>query len=238
MLWYKTWIETRKRFLVSLAGITLISAYQVFHADSLAEPDSALNYYYFVLHSTQQMLSVMWILAITLLNMDGLLHEKNAGTAPLTLTLPVSRHQLMKERVSLVFGEALLLALLPSLAMLVTGSVCGKTHSLYQATFHFLMLIGGGIVFFAIAVLCSSLIEGQYLAPMSSLGLSTALLVLANGQHSSYFSPFMCMLAQAPYDRKTSLLVGPIPWMRLAMFVTASIALIVLAFKLLRHRDF
>jgi hypothetical protein len=40
-----------------------------------------------------------------------------------------------------------------------------------QAAFHVVLLAGGGIVLYAIALLTSSLVEGEYTAPMVSFGI-------------------------------------------------------------------
>jgi hypothetical protein len=45
--------------------------------------------------------------------------------------------------------------------MFTVGSIFGKTHSLSQAAYYLVLLLGGGLVFFAMAVLISSLISGE-----------------------------------------------------------------------------
>src|SRR5580698_6821539 len=99
MLWYKVWLETRARFLISLAGITALCAYRVYDLAHGADAGAQISYYYFVLHSGQQLLQLMWLVAITLLMMGGLLQEKANGTAAFTLALPVSRTRLMNVRI-------------------------------------------------------------------------------------------------------------------------------------------
>ena len=36
MLWYKAWLETRSRFLVSLIGMVALCSWWVFHENSLS----------------------------------------------------------------------------------------------------------------------------------------------------------------------------------------------------------
>ena len=233
MLWYKTWLETRTRFVVALAGMLVICFYSVFHGDGLAEPDTKLDYYYGVLYAAQQLMILMWILAVTLLNMDGLLREKLVGSSSFTLALPASRACLMYARISVTFLEAMALVIAPSVTIFLVGSVFGRTHSIYQAVFQMVLVVGGGLVFFASAVLCSALIEGQYSAPMVSFGISIALVV-----SSRHFSPFACMIGEEQFDRQSGLLVGPIPWLRLVAFAFFSVVLIAAAIQLVRKRDF
>src|SRR6266540_3694656 len=91
MLWYKAWLETRSRFLISLLGTVALCTFSVYHGDKEALPYTQAPYYYFVLRSAHYLLCMMWILAVTLLTMGGLVREKAAGTASFTLSLPVSR---------------------------------------------------------------------------------------------------------------------------------------------------
>src|SRR6266496_1216778 len=99
MLWYKAWLETRSRFLISLAGIVVLCSYIVYHGDREALPSTKLSYYYHVLHGGHVALCTMWVAAVTLLMMGGLLREKAVGASSFTLSLPVSRRQLMAVRI-------------------------------------------------------------------------------------------------------------------------------------------
>src|SRR5450755_3849143 len=148
MLCYKTWLETRSRFLISLLGAVGLCSFMVFHGDRDAMPYTTLVYYYSVLHGGHALLCTIWVMAVTLLTMGGLLREKAIGTAPFTLALPVSRKRLMTVRIAVVLGEAIALILVPWAAMFLTGSLAGKTHSLQQALFHMSLLAGGGMIFF------------------------------------------------------------------------------------------
>ena len=51
MLWYKAWLETRSRFLISLAGIAAVCCLWVFLQDRHTPPYIPIRYYYFVLYS-------------------------------------------------------------------------------------------------------------------------------------------------------------------------------------------
>jgi hypothetical protein len=65
VLWYKSWLETRPRFLTSLVTLTLFSAVFVYHAQGLIRPqwEADLNRLFFV---NQEFLVLMWILSVVL----------------------------------------------------------------------------------------------------------------------------------------------------------------------------
>jgi ABC-2 type transport system permease protein len=236
MLWYKAWLETRVRFLISFFGMTGLCSYFVFHLDRLALSDTKLDYYYAVLHGGHGLLAGMWILAVTLLTMDGLSREKAVGTSSFTLALPATRTHLMGVRISVALFQAMVLAIVPWTAMFSVGSITGKTHSIYQAGFHVILLAGGGLVFFALALLSSSLIEGQYTAPVVSLGIAIAIPVALNGLRE--YSPFAFVMGDGYFDRETELLAGPIPWLHASLWGLLSALLVLVAVQWVKRRDF
>src|SRR5271167_865031 len=126
MLWYKAWMETRSRFLISLTGMVVLCAGFVFHLDRVAILNVKDDYYYYVLFVGNSMLVVMWLLAVTLTMMGGLLREKAAGTSAFTLALPVSRARLATVRICTGLAQAFALAIIPWLTMLSIGSIFGK----------------------------------------------------------------------------------------------------------------
>ena len=177
MLWFRAWMETRARFLISLLGIVALCSYSVFHGDREALSYTKIDYYYAVLHFGHSLLATMWVVAVTLLTMGGLLREKAVGTSSFTLALPVSRGRLMGVRIAVGMIQAMVLVMVPWSAMFLIGGFFGKTHSISQAWFHIVLLAGGGLLFFAIALLVSSLVEGEYTAPIVSYGIVIAIAV-------------------------------------------------------------
>ena len=130
MLWYKTWLETRSRFLISLFNIVALCSFTVYHGNEGAMPYTKIEYYYVVLHGGHSMLCMLWVLAVTLLAMGGLLREKAVGTAPFTLALPVSRMRLVAVRILMVLAQAMALVIVPWIAMFLIGTLNGKTISI------------------------------------------------------------------------------------------------------------
>ena len=238
MLWYKAWMETRSRFLISLLGIVALCSFSVYHGDKEALSYTGPAYFYQVLHGAHFALCSMWVLAVTLLTMGGLLREKAVGTASFTLSLPVSRARLMSVRICVGVIQALLLAIVPWSAMFVIASVAGKTHSLSQAGFHLVLLLGGGFLFFAMALLVSSLVEGEYTAPVVSCGVTFAMTVLlVDGSLRSY-NPFAFINGVEYFDRHTGLLTGPIPWAHATISWVVAALLVWASVKVMQRREF
>jgi ABC-2 type transport system permease protein len=84
MLWYKAWLETRTRFLIGFLGITVLASWSIHNQVKDALPISGISYYYFVLHNCHQLLTFLWIIAMTMLMMGGLVREKSAGASSFT----------------------------------------------------------------------------------------------------------------------------------------------------------
>ena len=239
MLWYKAWLETRSRFLISLFNIVALCSFSVYHGNEGAMPYTKIEYYYVVLHGGHSMLCMLWVLAVTLLAMGGLLREKAVGTAPFTLALPVSRVRLVAVRISMVLGQAMALVIVPWIAMFLIGTLNGKTHSVEQAFFHMVLLGGGGVAFLGTALLVSSLVEGEYTAPLVTFGVLIGISVALSSTSSLHvYSPIEFIRGTEFLDRHTRLLTGPIPWLRIAAYVLAGGLLAALSTKAVQARDF
>ena len=126
MLWYKAWLETRSRFLISLVGMVALCSVFVLHGDRDAIYEVPANYYNYVLFAGHQILVMMWVLAVTLTMMGGLLREKAAGSAAFTLALPVSRGRLMMVRICTGLVQTATLAIAPCLAMFSVDCIFGR----------------------------------------------------------------------------------------------------------------
>jgi len=238
VLWYKAWLETRARFLVSLLGMVALCSLMVYNGNKYTWPYTSVDYYYGVLQSGHAMLCVMWVLAVTLLLMGGLLRERAAGTAPFSLVLPVSRRRLIAIRVAMGALQAMALVIVPWCAMYVLAALTGKAHSAWQALFHVALLAGGGTIFFGAALLISSLVEGEYTAPAVSLGVALAAAVLLSDPSVRAYSPWNFILGVQYLDRSSKLLVGPLPWMRIAVSILLGAVFTGLSAKAIQARDF
>jgi ABC-2 type transport system permease protein len=238
MLWYKAWLETRSRFLISLVGMVALCSVFVLHGDRDAIYDVPADYYNYVYFAGHQILVMMWALAVTLIMMGGLLLEKATGSSAFTLALPVSRTRLMMVRIYMGLAEAIVLAIVPWTAMFAVGRVFGKTHSVSQASYYLVLLLGGGLLFFAMAVLISSLISGEYTAPVVSFGAVVVTAVSLSSAALRPYDPWAFMTGAEYLNRQTNLLLLPIPWLRAAIYVFLAGLLLALSVRVIQQREF
>jgi len=237
MLWYKAWLETRSRFLIALTSITATCAYYVFHGDKNTLPITGIEWYNGVLHSGHSVLVLLWIVAVILLAMGGLLREKALGASLFTLALPVSRTRLILVRITMAFVQAVALVIVPWIAMYSVDAVFGKVHSVPQAIFRIVLLLGGGLIFFALAILVSSVVEGEYTAPVVCFGLIALVSVALADRPLRAYNPWIFMTGGEYLQRQTMLLAGPIPWSHAAANLGVAGALLLLAIWFIQKRD-
>ena len=230
MLWYKTWLETRSRFLISLTGITSICSL-------FAISEEIKIHYYGVLSAAHSILAVLWVLSMTLLIMGGLLREKSLNSSSFTLTLPISRLRIMTIRIGVAFAQGFTLIVIPWLAMLLIGGL-GKPGLAMQTIFHLTLLLAGGSLFGSIALLASSLIEGEYTAPVVSYGVCVVLAIAFSSLPLRPFSPWAFFLGSEYLDHRTNLLVGPLPWLHVVSTGLASMCLVMVSVYVIQRKDF
>jgi ABC-2 type transport system permease protein len=238
MLWYKAWLETRARFLVSLFAITAICSYSILHRNPLGQRMSPLNWYNFVLHQTHGQLVMLWVLAVSLLMMGGLLQEAAAGASDFTLALPVSRTRLMMARIGMGYAQSIVLVVLPWTIMFLIDFFSVKVNSIENAWFHVVLLAAGGTVFVAWAFLVSCVIAGPYTAPAVALGVVLIGALWLGDPAFNDWSPFSLLTGQAFLNRTTGALDGPVPWFRLATTIAIAAAVTWAAVKAVQRKEF
>jgi hypothetical protein len=234
MLWYKAWLETRSRFLIALVGSVALCSRLVVIFLRKGAPNQLSQ----VLHATHETLAPVWLLAVTLIMMGGLLREKAVGSSSFTLSLPVSRLRLMSVRIAMGLAEAILLAILPWIAMLFYAKVAGETHFIAQASIHVFLLLGGGVLFLAASFLISSFVEGEYTAPIVSCGAIIMLAYLLDDDKLRPYSPWAFMLGSEYFHWRTAQFVGPISWIHAGVFVAIAALMTLISIKLIQWRDF
>lgn len=238
MLWYKAWLETRSRFLISLLPIVGLPAYWVVHENGIAGPTQPMTWYYMVLQVAHRQLTILWVLAVSLLMMGGLVREASAGALDFTLALPVSRARLMRARIAVGFLQAMMLAVIPWIVMFLLACATGKANSTGNAAFHLLLLAGGGTVFVAWALLVSTLVAGEYTAPAVCLGAVLLLSIVMGDKPLSEWSPTSLLGGGQYLNTHTMMLAGPIPWLRLTITIVVAIVMTGAAIKTVQMREF
>ncbi len=247
MLWYKAWLETRSRFLMSLATLTIFSSIFVHHAlyisclSTFPCPEevghSGWREFHFLLFVNQQYVVIMWILAVVLLGMGGLVREKALGTSSLTLTLPVSRARLMRVQVAMGIFQAIALGVVPWLAVLIISFRAGMPISVAQVGFYILLLVGGGLIYFAMAVLVSSLVSGEYTAPALTFG-AILLGAMLFDNWLRRFNVWRLVTGDFSIDRGTFLLSKHIPWPGILGSLCAAVLMLLASLITIQRKEF
>jgi hypothetical protein len=178
MLWYKsliykTWIETRWRFLIGLAlmvcaAIGLVLTYpQVMKLLPLAYAVSAEGEIGRKIKESADIQSTypgyiwsqwfghnfaqMWTVFAVLLGTGSVVSQTSGGGALFTLSMPVSRVRLAGVRAATACMELLVLSLIPSLLIPVFSPAIGQFYSLSSVLIYSSCMFIGGAVFFTFA---------------------------------------------------------------------------------------
>jgi hypothetical protein len=258
VIWYKAWRETRGLFLVGLAVLVAATCglvveyprvqqlapqltstgYQAGDGELLkqiresAELLRTYRGYVWSQGFVQNLKNVLTLFAI-LLGTGGLLTH-GQGQAPFfTLSMPVSRANLLATRTAAGMSELLVLALVPSLMLLLLSNTVGQSYSAEDALVHALCLFAAGTVFLSIAVLLSTVFEAYWPPLLISLGVALALGFTEHiGGAANAYSIFNVM------SGTTWFRAGAVPWTGLFASVLVSSGLLYAARRNFERHDF
>jgi len=255
MLWYKSWMETRWRFLIGLAVLIVSTAGTVLAypriirllpllpkldlsgemGRQIAESMELLRDYRGYVWSQWFLKNMpqMWGLFAVLLGTGGLLSQGSGRGALFTLSLPASRNRLLGVRAATGLAELLLLAFVPSLLLPVLSPAVGQTYGLGDALIHSACLFIAGAVFFSLAFLVSSVFSGLWRPILIVLCVATVLAFFGQVLRDlPRYSLFRVISAQS-YFRG-----GGLPWPGLLASAVASGAMLYGAAINFARRDF
>jgi ABC-2 type transport system permease protein len=239
MLWYKFWLESRQRFLLSLTGLVLFSiAFALYTTSVEAQPISSKDHY-FVLFVAHQYLVGLWMLSVVLLGMGGILQERATGLSQFTLALPVNRRRLVSVRLGLFLAEAIALAVAPWIALVIAAHDKSQPWSIPQALYFDSLLIGGGLAYLGLVFLVSSLIEGVYTAPVVTFGSIAIIQMLCNSV--SWLKPYNFLRLAGGYnyvDPNTWLVTKPFPWPEVLISMALLACLFEVSIRAIERREF
>jgi len=179
----------------------------------------------------------VWILAVVLLGMGGLVREKALGTSSLTLTLPVSRARLMRVRIATGVFQAIVLGVVPWVTVFVISLHARMPISTTQVGSYILLLVGGGLVYFAMALLISSLVSGEYTAPALAFGV-VLLAAMLFDNWLRRFNVWRLVTADFSVDRSTFLVSNHLPWLGIFASLSAAALMLLGALVAVQKREF
>jgi hypothetical protein len=255
MLWYKSWLETRWRFVIGLGVLFISASGSVLFYPRVVEMLSqvpnlqlsgeigrrvseatALSASYRGYIWSQWFVTNMpelWIVFAVLIGAGGLLSQASGGGALFTLSLPVPRARLVNVRAATGLAELFVLALVPAIWIAVLSPAIGQSYAVRDAVVHGLCLFVGGTVFFSLTFVLSTVFNDLW-RPVLIVLCGSALLALAEQfiRELAPYSVFAVMRAGAYFHG------GPLPWSGLAATAALSAALLHMASRNLSRQDF
>jgi ABC-2 type transport system permease protein len=255
MLWYKAWLETRWRFLIGLAVMTIVACGTVFDYPAVAKlmpyvpsvdapgPMGQIfkraievqrDYRGFIWWQWfRQNLLQLWTFFAILLGSGGLLSTSSGGAALFMLSLPISRKRLLEARAGAGLLEALVLAVVPSLVVPLVSPAIGQTYRIADVVAHGVCLFVVGSMFFALAFLLSTVFSDVWRPLLIACGVAIVIGVCEPFLvPSPYYGVFGAMSGEM-YFR-----AGQWPWLALGAGAVATSALLYGSGVRLRRQDF
>ena len=259
MLWYKAWLDTRWRFFGGLLIVMIAACGVVLShpralavmaaidqapgavlgsgpvATRLAEALTMARVYrgYVFTQLYQQELPQIWCLFAMLLGAGGIVSQAARGGGVFTLSLPVSRQQIVAIRAGVALIELLVLAVLPAFLVPLLSPVVGQSYGLSEGLVHAALLFGGGAVFFCFTFLMSSIFSDPWRPPMMMAALFFVVATVRT------LVPGFTRLTLAPViTGSTYFLDRSIPWTALLLSLLTSAVLLVVATRNVARRDF
>lgn len=255
MLWYKSWLETRWRFLIGLGLLLLSAAATVLTYPELAKLLSLMpqrdlsgpigqrvtealevsrDYrgYLWSQWFVQKMPQLGTLFAV-LLGTGGLLSQASGGGALFTLSLPVTRSRVLGVRAATGLLEWLVLAFVPSLLLPLLSPSIEQSYAIGDTLVHSACVFVAGAVFFSLAFLLSTVFSDVWRPPLIVLCVAFLLaffeLVVRD---LSRYSPFGVMSAEV-YFRG-----GGVPWLGLLAGAAVSVLMLYAASRNIARQDF
>ena len=253
MLWYKAWLETRWRFaaamLLSAAFAALIVLVQPtleglqIDVSQIGEPFREMAREALALVATYEgyvwsqwfskNLLTVWTFFAVLVGVGGVVTESARGAALWTLSLPVTRARLLGVRAAVGALELLALAVVPSLLIPALSPAVGRTYPVAQALAYALMAYAGGLVFYALSLLLSTVFADVLKPVVIGLGVAFGMSLGALfSRRVAEYSVYAVMSGEK-YFRE-----GAVPWAGLAVCLALAAAMFLLALRTLERRDF
>jgi hypothetical protein len=259
MLWYKSWLETRWRFLIGLALLSIVACGAVFdykavlklmplanQLESTIDTSTALRkiikegaavqstYRGFIWWQwVKQNLTQMWMIFAVLLGSGGLIATSGGGGL-FTLSLPASRTRVIGVRAATVLAELLVLAVVPSLVIPLLSPAIGQSYSLVDTLVHAVCVFIAGSMFFSLAFLFSTVFSDLWRPLLITCAIAVVLAVI-EGVLMHDLAPYgiVRLMSGESYFRGNGM-----PWLGLLASAAVSAGLLNAAARNLARQDF
>jgi ABC-2 type transport system permease protein len=257
MLWQKAWLETRWRFISGLVVLTVMSGSTVYEylAAQRLLPDLMVGvempgadatglaaairdaievqkeFRGFVWYRAfRDNMTSMGVLFAVLLGCGGLLHESSKGSALFTLSLPVTRRQLLGARTGLGLTQLLAISIVPALAISILAPTIGERFSVVDALAHGVCVFFVAAMFFGLASFLSTIFADIWRPLLIAIGMACAVAL------ASAFVPQLAIFSVM--NGESYFKTGSLPWAGLLTSAVLAMALLYSAAETLERRDF
>jgi hypothetical protein len=254
MLWYKSWLETRSRFLIGLvllmgSAIGTVYTYpqvlklmplvptvkaegeigrRIMEAAALAR-----EYRGFVWSQWyRQNLPQIWTFFAVLLAVGGPFAQGSKG-ALFTLSLPASRNQVVGIRAATGLAELFVITFVPSLLITLLSPAIGQSYGLGEAAVHALCLFIGGAVFYSLAFLLSTVFNDIWRPLLIAIGVAVVIALCEQVPIDLARYGIFHLMSGEVYFR-----TGALPWSGLVTTAALSVGMLYAAALSTARRDF
>ena len=255
MLWYKSWLETRSRFLIGLAVMMLTAAGAVLvyprvmkllplanTVDTSGELGRRIREGAELMRSyrgyvwgqwIRQSLTQMGTLFAVLLGSGALLSSASGSSALFMLSMPASRNRVLGIRVATGLWELLVLALIPPLLIAVLSPGVGERYPVIDAVLHGLCFFVAAAVFFSLAQLLSTVFNDLWRPLLIACGVAVVLALVEQAARGQWTYGIFRLMSGEDYFR-----TGHLPWLGLLGSAAASAVMLYGATRAIARQDF
>jgi hypothetical protein len=252
MLWYKSWLDTRWRFLIPLAILWINACGLVFEYAPVAHVfgsirventgsgvlgrairealDAERTYPGYIWYQWfRSNLLQMGTICAALLG-SGHLLSGPSGSGLFTLSMPASRNRWLAARATMGLGQSFALALVPSLAIPLVSPTIGQHYDVVTAVVHAICAFAVSAVFFSLAFLLSTVFPDIPRPLLMALGV--ALVVGLVESEFDLHGLFRVMSGSTYFN------TGTLPWAGLLLSGVLSASLLAGAAVNIARKDF
>jgi ABC-type transport system involved in multi-copper enzyme maturation permease subunit len=241
----QVWIETRLRFAVAMSALCGLVTFTVLRAPVTLQvlggsrPGVAFTFpqvmWFQLFHAYSEL---FWTLSVVALTMGGLGRDAQNGATLFTLSLPLSRRDLLLGRIFATILMTTTLAFIPYLTIPVLAPVAQSTFPISQALLFGLCLALGGMFIYGVTFLLACTIKSEIGSLSIALGAFLALYFLGKVPGLKSFDVFDIMSAKAAVSGETFLMTGTLPWTRLFACAASGVLTVLIAIRWTERKDF
>ena len=259
-LLYKSWRETRTRFLTAvIVTVAVCGFFTLAHGwiennwqrDLIEHPEydnpawflrAMRDYPFFLYHFVYaDFFQKIWVFLAVLLGIGGLSRESAHGTAGFTLSLPVSRWRLFATRAFVALAELFALACIALISIVIGSSIATLPYPVTHGITHLALLVIAGLVFLTASLCLTEFVEGENTPVLLSLGVVGLLYFLMqpyiDGAPLDWFAvPFAVPKLMAGPPDITGL--ADIAWVGILASVTAALTFAAVGVLRTQRRDY